>query len=391
LKNSFDIVIVGGGVMGCATAYYLLKMNDGLKVAIIEKDPSYRFASTMLSDGNVRVQFNVKENIQISQYAIEILATFDEDMAVGDKMPHVDARREGNLFMVDENSRAESGRALKLQQSLGCKVKWVSAAEIAAAYPIYKPKGCVGGTLGPDDGRVDPNAVLTGYKNKAVALGALYITGEVTELLTGQGKMRGVRLASGDELNAGKILNSAGAWARGLALTGGVDLPVLPIMRQVYVIDTYFEPDGYLPSVFLPNGFYAAHENGGRFAIGGSLPDDPEGFDFRVDEQRFVDFVWPALVEYLPAFEQLKVTGGWAGLYAVNTLDGNAILGEWPELRGLYLANGFSGHGFQQCHAVGRYLAELILDVNPALDLSVFTPGRILENRPIFESKSRLI
>ena len=85
------------------------------------------------------------------------------------------------------------------------------------------------------------------------------------------------------------------------------------------------------------------------------------------------------------------MTGGWAGLYAVNTLDGNAILGEWPELGGLYLANGFSGHGFQQCHAVGRYLAELILGVDPALDLSVFTPQRILENKPIFESAQRII
>ena len=391
MKNKFDVVIVGGGVMGCATAYYLLKMNDGLQVAIIEKDPTYRYASTILSDGNVREQFNLKENIQISQYGNVVLATFAEDMAVGDKIPHVDARYQGNLFLADENGRAEAEHGLKLQQSLGCDVEWLSASAIEAAYPIYKTMGCVGGTLGHKDGSVDPNAVLMGYKDKAIALGAHFIQGEVTELLAEQKRMRGVRLASDADLIGETVVNAAGAWARGLALTVGVELPVLPIMRQVYITQTHFEPNGFLPSIFLPTGLYVIHENGGQFLIGKSLPDDPESFDFSVNQQRFVDFLWPELVDYLPAFERLKVTGGWAGLYAVNTLDGNAILGEWPELHGLYLANGFSGHGFQQCHAVGRYLAELILDTKSALDLGIFTPKRILENAPIFESAHRLI
>ena len=391
MKTTFDVIIVGGGVMGCATAYYLLKMSDSLQVAIIEKDPTYRYASTILSDGNVRVQFNLKENIQISQYGNEALATFAEEMAVGDKAPHVDARYQGNLFLVDENGRSEAEQGLQLQQSLGCDVAWLSADEIAEAHPLYKTAGCVGGTLGREDGSVNPEAVLLGYKQKAIALGAHYRQGEVVALLADQKRMTGVRLASGETLNGGVILNAAGAWARDLALTVDVDLPVLPTMRQVYVIETPFDPDGYLPSIFLPTGLYVIHENGGHFMIGKSLLDDPVGFDFRVDQQRFVDLLWPELVEYLPAFERLKVVSGWAGLYAVNTLDGNAILGEWPELGGLYLANGFSGHGFQQCHGVGRYLAELILDVAPVLDLAVFAPGRILEKKPIFESASRLI
>ncbi len=391
MNNQFDIIIVGSGVMGCATAAYLLRMDNRLRVAIIEKDPTYRRASTILSDGNVRVQFNLKENIQISQYGNEVLKTFAQDMAVGDKIPYVDARYQGNLFMVDENGRAEAEQGLQLQQSLGCNVEWLSASEIEAAYPFYKTMGCIGGTLGHEDGSVDPNAVLMGYKDKAIASGAQFIQGEVTNLLADGRQMRGVQLASGDKVMSETVLNAAGAWARDLALTVGVDLPVLPIMRQVYIAETHFEPDGFLPSIFLPTGLYAIHENGGHFLIGKSLPDDPVGFDFSVNQQRFVDLLWPELVDYLPAFERLKITGGWAGLYAVNTLDGNAILGEWPELRGLYLANGFSGHGFQQCHAVGRYLAELILDKDPALDLSVFTPQRILDNKPIFENVHRLI
>jgi glycine/D-amino acid oxidase-like deaminating enzyme len=101
--------------------------------------------------------------------------------------------------------------------------------------------------------------------------------------------------------------------------------------------------------------------------------------------------LWPELVEYIPSFDQLKLIRGWAGLYAVNTFDGNAILGEWPHLKGFMLANGFSGHGFQQGFAVGRYLSELILGRNPTLDLSIFSPQRIFDNRPVFESEHKLV
>ncbi len=115
------------------------------------------------------------------------------------------------------------------------------------------------------------------------------------------------------------------------------------------------------------------------------MADDAIGFNFNWDEKRFLEILWPELAEFVPAFDTLKVRRGWAGLYAVNTLDGNAILGEWPELKGFYLANGFSGHGLQQAPAVGRYITELILATPPSLDLSIFNPRRILENTPLSE------
>jgi glycine/D-amino acid oxidase-like deaminating enzyme len=124
---------------------------------------------------------------------------------------------------------------------------------------------------------------------------------------------------------------------------------------------------------------------------GKSLDDDPVGFEFGWSRETFMDRLWPDLVEYVPAFDQLKLVRGWAGLYAVNTFDGNVILGEWPELRGFLLANGFSGHGFQQCHAVGRHLSELIRGVEPSLDLSIFSPRRLLENKPVFEGHRKLV
>jgi FAD-dependent oxidoreductase domain-containing protein 1 len=115
------------------------------------------------------------------------------------------------------------------------------------------------------------------------------------------------------------------------------------------------------------------------------MPDDPVGFDFKWDDKRFKEILWPELAEFVPAFDTLKLIRGWAGLYAVNTLDQNAILGEWPELKGFFLANGFSGHGLQQAPAVGRYLTELIIGNSHTLDLSIFGPERILSNQPIIE------
>ena len=155
--------------------------------------------------------------------------------------------------------------------------------------------------------------------------------------------------------------------------------------RQVFALDTEVKPVGPLPLTILPSGLYFRTETGGLILIGKSMAEDPVGFDFSCDDRRFTEHLWYELAEFVPAFDTLKLVRGWAGLYAVNTLDGNAILGEWPELKGLFLANGFSGHGLQQGPAVGRYLSELILGIPPTLDLSIFRPERILENKPLVE------
>jgi FAD-dependent oxidoreductase domain-containing protein 1 len=389
--TTYDVILVGGGVMGCATATYLLKADKNLQVAIVEMDPTYARSSTTLSDGNHRIQFNLKENILMSLYGLEVLETFAEDMAVDGDQPDIAFRRQGNLYLVDEGGRPEAEQGLVLQQSLGCQVEWLAPAEVIRRYPLLDPVGCVGATFGASDGTMDPHAVLMAYKNKAVSLGARFIQAEVAGLLKDDNQVTGVRLASGEKLAAKYVVNCAGAWAAQLAETAGITLPVQPVKRQVFVVETEARPEGILPLILLPTGLYLIHEGGGHFMCGKSLPDDPIAFEFTWDQGIFEDKLWPELVEYIPTFDRLRVASGWAGLYAVNTLDGNAILGEWPELKGFYLANGFSGHGFQQCHAVGRYLTELILEHPPTLDLSIFSPARILEDQPVFESQRRLI
>jgi glycine/D-amino acid oxidase-like deaminating enzyme len=312
-------------------------------------------------------------------------------MAVDDDRPDVAFRRQGNLFLIDQEGREEAERGLAVQKGLGCQVEWLAPAEIRRRYPLLDPAGFVGGTFGRQDGTMDPWAMLMAYRKKAISLGAQFIQAEGTELLRSKDRITGLRLSSGEDLTAPSVVNAAGAWASRIAETAGISLPVQPVKRQVFVIETNARPDGALPAIFFPSGLYLIHEREGHFMCGKSLPDDPVGFEFDWYRQTFTELLWPELVEYVPSFDRLKVARGWAGLYAVNTLDGNAILGEWPELQGLYLANGFSGHGFQQCHAVGRYIAELILGQPPTLDLSIFSPKRILENKPVFESERRII
>lgn len=386
-----DVVIVGGGAMGSSTAYHLMKADSSLSVVVVEKDRSYERSSTVLSDGNVRIQFNLEENVRMSQYALDVLRTFEDDMATPSFRPEVGARHQGNLFLASERGKADALSGIETQRELGCDVTWLGSEEIARRFPGLRIEGLVGGSFAQIDGSVDPSAVLRGFRNKATELGALYLDDEVVELLANHGAMTGARLRSGSDLTGPVVVNSAGAWSADLARPLGVDLPVIPVMRTVYVVSSTVPTIG-MPSLFLPSGVYAIPESDRVWLIAWSLPEDPIGFDFTpAGQQRFTDVIWPELHRHLPGFDSLNVETSWAGLYDVNTLDGNAILGEWPEIRGLFMATGFSGHGFQQSPAVGRYLAELILDRSPTLDLSRLGARRVLDNEPLFEHAGRLI
>jgi glycine/D-amino acid oxidase-like deaminating enzyme len=383
----YDVIVAGGGIMGCATAYSLLKVDRQIRVAVIEKDPTYSRASTSLSMANIRTQFSLRENILISKYTMEVLARFAEEMEVDGNQPDVSFRQEGNLFLVSEANRQLAYEMIARQQELGCQVAWWSPDEIQRHYPLYEPGELAGGSFGASDGHIDANTFLTGFRNKARSMGAVMISDEVVDLLTRDGGVNGVRLASGETLHTGIVVNCTGAWAAQVAGMAGVELPVEPVKRQVFVLHPAVQPPSHLPLTNLPSGLYFRTETGGLLLAGRSMADDPVGFELSWDEQRFIDSLWPELAELVPSFDRLKVVRGWAGLYAVNTFDGNAILGEWPELRGFYLANGFSGHGLQQAPAVGRYIAELITVRQPVLDLGALGPHRILEGRPLRETE----
>ena len=385
--KAYDVLIVGGGIMGSSTAYHLAHLNPKLKVGVVERDPAYARSSTTLSAANLRtVAFSLKENFLISKRTFTILETFEEDMALAGQKPRIAFRAEGNLFLCDTAGLAAAKRIFSMHKSLGSNAEWLEPDEIHARWPLLNVDGIAAGTFGPTDGHLDAYGLLMAYKSKASSLGVEYLQDEVVSLSVDSGRVIGARLASGSVLRAGTTVNCAGAWAAQVARTAGVEIPVVPVRRQIFAVDTQVKPEHSLPLIFHPSGLYLRSETGGLILCGRSLDEDPVAFDFNWERERFMDVIWPELAAFVPAFESLKLIRGWAGLYEVNTLDHNAVIGPWPELEGFYLCNGFSGHGLMQGPAVGEHLAERITGRTPTLDLAVFTPERILAHCPIGET-----
>jgi glycine/D-amino acid oxidase-like deaminating enzyme len=385
MGRGYDIILIGGGIMGASTAYHLLSFDPHVKLAVVEKDPSYTCASTALSLGGIRIQFSLKENIFISLHAQEVYSHFEEEMAVGDEGPFINYRQEGYLFLIEDPSRPAAEKAMAMQKQMGCQVEWLSPGEIRERFPILCPEGFCGGTFGPKDGYLDPYAVLMGYRAKAKSLGAEFLNDEAVKILRSPVHIEGVRLKSGRDLMAPIVVNAAGPWAGVVARTADVELPIVPVKRQVFACKPAIPLERPLPLVILPSNLYFRTETGGLILTGKSLEEDKRDFEFSWEMDRFTETIWPELAQVVPDFQALKVVRGWAGLYEVNLFDHNAIIGPWPELKGFYLINGFSGHGVQQAPAAGRYLAELILNKTPVLDLSAFSPRRILEKKPLLE------
>lgn len=382
----YDVSIIGGGVMGCSVAYHLLRAQPKLKVALIERDPTYTYASSALSLGGVRVQFSLKENIQMSLYALERIKSFAEEMAVDEEKPFLNFRQDGYLFLINGQGKIAAEESLKLQRQLGAKVEWWSVTKIKDHFPIFSGEGLVGGTFGPQDGYLDPYALLMAFKKKATSLGAHYIVDEVKQILRRSSTVEGLLLKSGEKIISKIVVNAAGAWAADIARSAGLELPIVPVARQVFAVKPKASLPNSFPLVIAPSGLYFRPETGGLLLVGHSLPDDQIGFNFNWSWERFQNILWPELVQIVPPFQTLKLVRGWAGLYDQNLLDNNAILGSWPELPHLFLIAGFSGHGLQQSFAAGRYLSELILDLKPNLDLQRLSPKRILENHPLPEN-----
>ncbi len=384
--HTFDIIIIGGGVIGASIAFNLLENGFNGRVAILEKDPTYERAATALSVGGIRRQFSTEVNIRISQFGLEFYADFGRRMAVGDTAPEIEFKPWGYLFLGSEQNWPALSENHKLQRSLGCSTELLNLAETCRLLPHLNPEGLVGSSYSPGDGYLDPYAVLQGYLKKARALGAHCLAKEVTAVIKEGDRVAGVKTTDGEKYFAPIIVNAAGAYAGEVGRMAGLDIPVWPTRRLVY----YFHPaiifDYNLPLTIDPTGCYFRHEAGRHIICGKSRPDEPTGYNFTCDYDYFQETIWPILAYRLPVFNELKLIRGWAGLYEVNSWDYNALIGKHPQLTGFYMAVGFSGHGLQQAPAVGRAMAELISHGHyVTLDLSPLEYGRYLRGEKLLE------
>ncbi|MFO1175082.1 MAG: FAD-binding oxidoreductase [Paracoccaceae bacterium] len=385
----FDVVIGGGAVTGSATAWWLLKHNPGLKVLVVEPDPTYQYSATALSVASVRQQFSNPVNVQISRFGADFIRNFADRIGPAGGVPSLGLKENGYLFLSGSATGAALMRELAtMQNGLGAATEVLEPAALAALYPWMIVDDLVAGSLGRrDEGWFDNMGLLNGFRNGARALGATYLKDRVAGLVMKGARVDEVRLASGGSVGAGAFLNAAGTASAALCRMADLALPVEPRKRTVFVVDAPNARHPEAPLIIDHSGIYLRPEHGQW--ITATVPDDdgpcaPD--DWEPDHAQFEDLIWPRLYARSEGFDAVKVARLWVGHYDYNRLDQNAVVGLWPGTENFYIAAGFSGHGLQQSPAVGRGLAELILTGGyRTLDLSPLGAERVIEDRPFLE------
>jgi FAD-dependent oxidoreductase domain-containing protein 1 len=383
------IVIIGGGAIGSAVAYWLTAEPVAFagEVVVVERDPTYQRASSALSGSSIRQQFSTPVNVEIGRFGIGFLRGLGVALAIDGERPDIGLKEPGYLFLATDAGLAALRANHEVQRRHGADVALLSPAELRARYPWLSVEGLAGASLGlSGEGWFDGYALLRAFRAKAIAQGARYLRAEATGLELRGGRVAAARLTDGTALPCDGLVNAAGPWAAAVAAMAGVDLPVRARARSVFVLACP-EPLPGCPLVIDPSGFWLRPE--GQHFLTGSPPrpgDDLDDLPLEPDHALFEEVIWPALAERVPALERLKVVSAWAGYYEMNTFDQNGIVGPHPEVANLYLANGFSGHGIQQAPAVGRGIPELIAHCGyRTLDLSPLGFDRIAAGRPLVE------
>jgi glycine/D-amino acid oxidase-like deaminating enzyme len=379
-----DVAIVGGAAVGSAVASFLARLAPNLTIALIERDPTFRHASTSLSAASIRQQFSTPENIRLSRFGLDFLSTMSE--ARGEDAALVTG---GYLILAPDGTEAIARDLNLVQRAEGAPVVLLDRDALASRFPWLSLAGIALGSLGTaDEGWFDANALLRALRKDARDRGARLVTGAVSGIELADGQVASVRLEDGSTIRCGTLVNAAGPAAGRLAAMAGRPLPVEPRKRSVFVLDCPGGP-APMPLIADPSGFWLRPE-GGRYLTGLSPAAEHDGpcdpMDFEPDHDFFEDQLWPALAARIPAFETLRVVSAWAGHYDYNVLDQNAVIGRDPEIANFIYANGFSGHGLQQAPGVGRAVAELIVHgAYRAIDLTRFGYGRVARGEPMPE------
>ncbi|ABD56413.1 NAD(P)/FAD-dependent oxidoreductase [Jannaschia sp. CCS1] len=390
--DSYDVVIVGGAIMGSSTAWFLTDNPDfDGSVLVVERDPSYELCSTAHTNSCMRQQFSTELNVRISQFAADFVKNIRARMGDDDRIPPLSIRSFGYMYLADTEAFADVLREnIEIQHAAGAATQLMSPDEIRDAYPFYNVDDIVLGSINTvDEGYWDGAAVFDWWKRQARERGVEYIANEVVEMTRTGGRVQSVTLASGEVIACGQVVNASGPRAAKTARMAGIDVPVEPRKRYSWVFKAETPLDRDLPLTIDPSGVHCRENGGGTYQAGGHADIDPavEYDDFHMDHSLWENHVWPILATRIPAFEAVKVQSEWAGHYSVNTLDHNAILGPHPEVENFVFLNGFSGHGLQQSPAMGRATAEwLTYGEYRALDMTPFSFERIVRNAPILET-----
>jgi len=393
-KNAYDIVIVGGAIMGSSTAWFLSDNKDfNGSVLVVERDPSYENCSTAHTNSCMRQQFSTELNVKISQFAADFVNNVRQRMGGDERVPKLSVQSFGYMYLADNEAFADTLRQnQKVQLAAGAATQLMTADEIKTNYPFYNTDDIVLGSINLlNEGYWDGATVFEWWRRQARERGVEFIENEVVAMSknTNGSRVESVTLSTGEVISCGKVLNASGPRASRTAAMAGIDVPVEPRKRYSWIFKAEEPLDRELPLTIDPSGVHVRENGSGTYQCGGHSEIDPavDYDDFAVDQSMWEQHVWPILATRIPQFESIRLTNEWGGHYSMNTFDHNAIMGPHTEVENFVFLNGFSGHGLQQSPAMGRGTAEyLTYGEYRSLDMSLFHFERIVNNNPIIET-----
>lgn len=386
MRPQYDVVIAGGGAVGSSCAYHLkCLLKFAGSVLVVEPDPSYRDAASTRSASSIRLQFSTPINIELSAYGLQFLRNAPRQLPGAGDLGFVPSTY---LYLATLRGGASLEERAAIQRAHSVPVTLHGAAELARRYPWLNTADLAGGCdTAEGEGWFDGYALLASLRAQAQAAGARYVRDRVTGFeRSPDGRVAAVVLEQRGAVSCEFAVNSAGTRSADLAAAVGIDLPVRPRKRTVFVF-TCETPLPPCPLVVDPSGLWFRSERD-RFLCGPPADPDPDVSpdDFEVDHSLFEQSAWPALAHRVPAFEAIRMTSAWAGHYDFNIFDQNAFVGPVPGIGNLLLASGFSGHGLQQAPGIGRGLAEHIrFGAYRTLDLTPLGFARYSANQPLRE------
>ncbi|MBU1626923.1 FAD-binding oxidoreductase [bacterium] len=369
MVKTADVVVIGGGVVGCSLAYQLSKLKVG-KVVVLEKELLLGTGSTSKAAGGIRQQFSTQINVSMSKLSIGMFEHFEEEMDCAAPF-----HQKGYLILIaDEEIKELYAKNIKMQNELGVKSAFITPQDAKEKVDQLFIDDLISAAFCQEDGFADPNDITQGFAKGARRYGAKIINlAEVTAIKTVNGKIRGVQTTKGFIFTP-LVVDAAGPYCHIIGQMAGVDIPARPYRRQVFTSEPFPHIKDPMPMVVDPTKLYMHKESGG-ILMGLADPDEPSSFNMELD-WNYLEKMAEIAINRIPILEQAEISNGWAGLYSI-TPDHHAILGSVPDLEGFYCACGFSGHGFMHAPAAGLLVAEeIVKGKSETLGISILNISR---------------
>ncbi|HOT31745.1 MAG TPA: FAD-binding oxidoreductase [Petrotogaceae bacterium] len=375
MKNKANVVVIGGGVVGCSIAYNLA--SQGISDVVLIEKSFLASGSTGRCGAGVRQQWGTKMNCLLAQKSMEILENMNDILHT---KRDIELKQKGYLLLAyTEKEMNQFKKNVELQNSLGIASKIITPEQAREIVPYLNTEKLLGGAFYEKDGHANPFLVTNAYAQAAISLGAeLNTYTEVVSIKRKGSKIEGVQTSKGF-ISTDTVINAAGGYSKEIGKMAGVDIPVYPQRHQILVTDPVNEVLGPMVMSFSYN-IYCQQSPQGSFIMGYGDPAEPRDYNIN-SSWRFLEEMAEKVVWLLPPLKNLRVVRQWSGLYTM-TEDRQPLICKADEVENFYMACGFSGHGFMIAPMVGKLISEMVIGKKLSVDIELnykrFEKGELL-------------